>query len=274
MNTHQKLRFFSGFLALLTVGFLSPFFAWAGQDAGFLSRTISFEGVTRKYQVYVPDDWTPEKKWPVILFLNGAGERGSDGVAQTTSGLGPAIKAHPNRFPAVVVFPQCPNGVYWTSPGMTDLAMKTLKKEIAEFNGDPKRIYLTGISMGGYGAWMLAAQHPGFFAALTPISSGVNSPPAIPDIPPSIVADAGSDPYALLAAQIGTTPTWVFHSVDDPLIPVSEARQIAEAFKGHPSFHYTELDLHLGHLAWLSAYDNKEWATWLFQQKKDENSDQ
>ncbi len=216
--------------------------------------------------MYVPPHWTPKKKWPVILFLNGTGERGGDGVAETTSGFGPALKAHPGRFPAVVVFPQCPAGFWWTTPGMTGLAMAALEQEMREFNGDPRRIYLTGISMGGYGVWRMAAEHPGVFAALTPISGAIHSPASIPEIPPAIDLVPGQDPFAVLADDIGNTPTWVFHDSDDPLVSVADDRRIAAAFKGRPSFHYTEMT-GMGHLAWIKAYANSRWARWLMAQK-------
>ncbi|HVA66473.1 MAG TPA: hypothetical protein VNK24_06065 [Elusimicrobiota bacterium] len=260
-------RLFRFLAAAAALWAFAPVLALGGQETGFLPRSLSFRGAVRRYEVYVPADWTPDKKWPVILFLNGTGERGSDGVAETTSGFGPALKAHPERFPAVVVFPQCPGGDWWTSPGMTGLAMKALKKEIKEFRGDKRRIYLTGISMGGYGVWRMAADHPGFFAALTPISGAIHSPASIPEIPPAIDFLSGQDPFAVLAEKIGATPVWVFHDADDPLVSVADDRRIAAAFAGRPTFHYTELTGY-GHLAWLGAYADAAWARWLFAQQK------
>ncbi len=253
-------------LAVVVPVLFSSVALWAAPAGRFLLRTARFQGEAHRFAVYVPPHWTPKKKWPVILFLNGTGERGGDGVAETTSGFGPALKAHPGRFPAVVVFPQCPAGFWWTTPGMTGLAMAALEQEMREFNGDPRRIYLTGISMGGYGVWRMAAEHPGVFAALTPISGAIHSPASIPEIPPAIDLVPGQDPFAVLADDIGNTPTWVFHDSDDPLVSVADDRRIAAAFKGRPSFHYTEMT-GMGHLAWIKAYANSRWARWLMAQK-------
>lgn len=125
-------------------------------ETGFLQRTATVESITYPYQVYVPPEFTPERSWPVILFLHGAGEGGSDGIQQTRVGLGPAIRRYPERFPAVVVFPQSPRGHPWRGPS-ADLALR-------------------GISMGGYGTWRLALQDPHRFVALVPICGGLDSP--------------------------------------------------------------------------------------------------
>src|SRR5207248_5110555 len=82
-------------------------------ETGFLDRTVTVAGQSYRYQVYVPADYLTKATWPVILFLHGAGERGADGLLQTTVGLGPAIRRDPKRFPAIVVFPQVPPDSQW-----------------------------------------------------------------------------------------------------------------------------------------------------------------
>src|SRR5579871_2142476 len=161
----------------------SPF-AWAvgkesknlpPQETGFLNRTIFVHGISYRYQVYLPEDWRRDdhKLWPVILFLHGRGERGSEGMWQTQSGLPQDIRDHPERWPFVVVMPQCPLSAYWTDPPSLDMAMDVLNRETSEFNGDPDRTYLTGLSLGGYGAWELARLYPHRWAAVAIISSGI-----------------------------------------------------------------------------------------------------
>src|SRR5688500_819213 len=113
--------------------------------AGFLGRSVRVGDVDHAYKVYVPPSFDPARTWPVILFLHGAGERGTDGVQQTEVGLGRVLRANPERFPAVVVFPQAPPGQVWLGD-RARVATSALDQAIAEFRGDPDRIYLVGLS--------------------------------------------------------------------------------------------------------------------------------
>ena len=124
------------------------------QETGFLNRSIELSGVSYRFQVYLPEDWRRDDRrlWPIVLFLHGRGERGFDGMWQTQFGLPQAVRDHPERWPFVVVMPQCPQDQHWTDPGTQELAMAALDRETAEFHGDPDRTYLTGLSLGGYGA--------------------------------------------------------------------------------------------------------------------------
>ena len=127
------------------------------QDTGFLNRSITLNGTVYHYVVYLPMDWTPKQKWPVILFLHGSGERGSDGLDETQVGLPNALRSHYERWPFVVVMPQVPyNHHHWTDPDIMAMAMAALNAEVKEFHGDPQRLYLTGMSLGGYGVWEIA----------------------------------------------------------------------------------------------------------------------
>src|SRR5258706_4640622 len=121
-------------------------------ETGFLIRTVVVGGTTYPYSVYVPLGFDESKSWPVILFLHGSGQRGMDGLRSTQIGVAAAIRANPGRVPAVVVFPQAPEDSRWLGEP-ADAAMAALEKSIAEFHGDRKRIYLTGLSMGGYGTY-------------------------------------------------------------------------------------------------------------------------
>jgi predicted peptidase len=238
-------------------------------DTGFLNRTVKVGAASYPYQIYVPPDWSRKTKWPVILFLHGAGERGSDGLIQTEVGVGTAIRRHAERVPAIVVFPQCSKDRWWPEPEMQAQALKALDQSIKEFNGDTSRVYLTGISMGGYGTWAIAANNPSRFAALAPVCGGVRTPPrvAIPSGTPD--ADRASDPYQAVAKKIGSTPVWVFHGAADTVVPVSESRKMVDALKAAGGkVRYSEYE-GVGHNSWDKAYGEAEFFPWLLSNKRD-----
>jgi predicted peptidase len=141
-------------------------------ETGFLNRTVTVGRALSRYQVYVPHSYDPASSWPVILFLHGAGERGADGLIQTEVGLGPAIRRFPERYPAIVVFPQAPKDSLWQGAS-AQMAMAALEQTIREYSADVRRLYLTGLSMGGHGSWYLSYHHPDRFAAVAPICGWV-----------------------------------------------------------------------------------------------------
>ena len=239
--------------------------AYAAHETGFLNRSVEVNGSTYRYQVYVPVDWTEDLQWPVILFLHGAGERGEDGLVQTQTGLGGAIRKYVDRFPAVVVMPQCHKGVWWQDAAMEAQALAALDRTMREFKGDADRVYLTGLSMGGYGTWGLAAKYPDKFAAIAAVCGGIRRPNR-PGVPQE-TEEPGGDPYAAAAQKIGKTPTWIFHGGADPTVPVTESRKMNEALKasGNP-VKYTEYE-GVGHNSWDKAYSEPEFPTWLFAQR-------
>src|SRR5437667_3539268 len=165
-------------MAIVVVAFLLTWPGHTRQDGDiFQSRSIKLGSVEYQYRVFVPKGWTKKKKWPVIRFLHGAGERGDDNTAQTKVGIGPAILRQQDSFSFVVVLPQCPKDRWWTEPEMQTLALKALGQTAMEFQGDSKRTYLTGLSMGGYGSWLIAANNPERFAAVAVVCGGVRPPP-------------------------------------------------------------------------------------------------
>ncbi|HLV02878.1 MAG TPA: phospholipase, partial [Acidobacteriota bacterium] len=145
LGTKATLRI-SQELSILTLVFLMGTLSSLTAQT-FQARTIEIDGQRFIYRVYVPADWSADRQWPVILFLHGAGERGKDGIEQTTVGLGPQILQNPSRFPAIVVMPQCRTGVFWNDPLMEKVALGSLQQATEEFNGDPRRTYLMGLSM-------------------------------------------------------------------------------------------------------------------------------
>lgn len=251
----------------LPILFIAIFFALTssalGADTGFLDRVVKIGAENYRYQVYAPRDWNKGRKWPVILFLHGAGERGDDGLVQTEVGIGAAIRRHVDRFPAIVVMPQCRKGQWWTQDAMQEQALKAFEQSVKEFNGDPERFYLTGLSMGGYGTWSIASKHPGKFAALVPICGGIR-PPARVNIPDANQpTDPNVDPYAEAARKIGKTPVWIFHGGADPVVPPDESRKMNEALKAAGgNVKYTEYEK-VGHNSWDKAYAEPELMKWM-----------
>jgi predicted peptidase len=235
-------------------------------ETGFLDRTITVAGTAYKYEIFVPDNWTKQKKWPVILFLHGAGERSDDGLIQTEVGIGTAIRRYRDRFPAVVVMPQCRKDAWWAD-SMADVAMAALAAAQKEFHGDATRTYLTGLSMGGYGTWYLAGKYPGKFAAIVPICGGI----LVPD-KARLQSPDDHSPYTEAAKKIGKTPVWIFHGGDDPVVPVTESRRMNEAMKAlGGEVHYTEYP-GVGHNSWEKAYGEAEAVSWMFSKTTSANS--
>jgi predicted peptidase len=254
---------FAVFAALLAV----PSACAKKVQTGFLDRNIAVAGTEYKYQVFVPDNWTPKKIWPVILFLHGAGERGDDGLAQTEVGIGRAIRLDRGRVAAIVVMPQCRKEMWWTQSPMDAVAIAALDAATKEFHGDTARTYLTGLSMGGYGTWYLASKFPGKFAALAPICGGITLPEHLRQQHPELEkASLPDDPksFSDTAAKIAKTPVWIFHGGADPVVPVTESRRMNDALKAAGGeVRYIEYP-GVGHNSWDNAYAEAELFPWMF----------
>jgi predicted peptidase len=225
------------------------------------------QGEVYKYQVYVPDNWNRRLKWPIVLFLHGAGERADDGMQQTDIGIGTAIRVDRTRFPAIIVMPQCRKNHWWIQPPMQDLAIAALEAAAKEFHGDPQRTYLTGLSMGGYGSWRLAEKYPGRWAAMIVICGGLRPPAGTLKAHPELATwTPVDDPksYADAAAKIGMVPVWIFHGRDDDIVPVTESQRMAAAMRQvGAEVHYTEYP-GVRHVSWDKAYDEPKLFTWFF----------
>jgi predicted peptidase len=237
-------------------------------ESGFLNRSVTVAGAEYRYQVYVPAQRAGHL--PVVLALHGGGEYGRDGISQTAVGLAPAIRRHPERFQALVVFPQVPPD---GTPGFHGLgariALAALDKTLAEYVADKSRVYLTGLSMGGNGAWSLAFHEPDRFAAalvvcgfvgeFTGRQSGIRYPSVVPV----------ADPYREIAGRLRRLPIWIFHGDADPVVSVEESRRMATALKAiGADVQYTEL-AGVGHDAWTAAYERADVMAWLFRQKRE-----
>jgi predicted peptidase len=236
-------------------------------QTGFLDRRVSVTGQSHHYQVFVPLSYTAAQRWPVILFLHGAGERGDDGLLPTQVGLGAAVRQNATRFPAIIVFPQMPTESLWAGAS-AQVAIAALEQVSREFQIDSDRVYLTGLSMGGFGVWYLAYRYPSRFAALVPICGFVTSfYPSARLFTPVVPADSGP-PFEALARQLRRVPTWIVHGEIDAAVPVEQSRQAAAALKaiGAP-VQYLEVP-GTNHNVWDATYGSPSLMSWLFAQRR------
>ncbi len=220
---------------------------------GFLFKTLTVDKTTYAYSVYVPPEYTAERAWPVILFLHGAGERGEDGLVQTEVGIGTAIRRHRDLIPAIVVMPQCRPGQAWVGD-MANMALACLDATTREYRVDPQRVYLTGLSLGGHGSWMIAAEQPTRFAAVVPVCGFVDR-------------GDGASQAAKIAQRLAKVPIWCFHGEADRVVPVEHSRKMVDELrKAGADVRYTEVP-GVGHDVWNPAYENPELWKWLFAQR-------
>ncbi len=217
----------------------------------FIQRTALRGALTIPYAVYLPPGHATTRAWPLILFLHGAGESGHDGVAPTKVGIGPALRKFPDRYPAIVILPQCPAGSHWYGH-VAELALHAADDVTREYNGDGDRLYLTGISMGGFGSFWLASEHSDRLAAVVPVCGGGD---------------------ASMAGVLADLPMWVFHGGADNVVPVEHSQRMVEAIRaaGGRNVRYTEYP-RVGHNSWDSAYAEQEMTAWLFEQRREESA--
>jgi predicted peptidase len=225
---------------------------------------VTVDGVSHRYQVYVPAGYSPASRWPVILFLHGSGERGTDGLLQTDVGLGEGIRRHAERWPAIVVFPQSPPGYRWHGK-VAYLALATLDRTLQEFSTDADRVYLVGLSAGGNGVWNLGYRYPERFAALVAVCGWV-LPTA--ERPEAILPPDSGPPYPVIAGRVRSLPIWIWHGEADEVVPVAESRRMAAALRdAGAKVTYTELP-GVEHEVWIPAFDSLELPRWLFAQRR------
>lgn len=199
------------------------------------------------YLLYTPEEANDpgETKWPLVLFLHGLGESGNGGdELQKVAIHGPPKQAKTQDFPFYIASPQCPmpeRGKY--RPAWRAERLLALLEELsAELPIDKSRVYLTGLSMGGFGSWRLAATAPERFAAVAPVCGG-------------------GDPST--AAALINTPLWVFHGADDNVVPLKMSQVMVDAVKaagGDPKF---TIYPGVGHGSWNNAYSEPEFYNWL-----------
>jgi predicted peptidase len=198
--------------------------------------------VTLGYLLYLPKDYDQKESWPLLLFLHGAGERGDDLELVKKHGP-PKLIAAGQEFPFIVVSPQCPKNRRWEPFELAALLDEIVEKHKV----DQDRIYVTGLSMGGFGTWSLAAYQPQRFAALVPICGG-------------------GEP--IVAKLFSPIPTWVFHGAKDFVVPLERSEKMVEALqKAGGEVKFTVYP-DAGHDSWTETYANPQLYEWLLQQKR------
>jgi len=237
-----------------------------GITGEFVDREISMDGVVRRYQVFVPSQAAGGRQPPVVLFLHGSGERGNDNRKQTAVGLGPYLKSRIAAFPAIVVFPQSPENASWDG-ATARMALAALDAASREFNGDPDRTYLTGMSRGGYGVWELALMQPTRFAALVPVCGGITAPRAASDLH-VLAVERDADPFDAAARRLANAPAWLFHGAQDDVVDPTQSRRMYAALQAAgAAVRYTEFP-DANHNAWDPAYATPELWEWLLAQRR------
>jgi predicted peptidase len=204
-------------------------------------------GSTIRYLLFLPrQDSQAEQPWPLLLFLHGAGERGNDLELVKKHGP-PKIVDHDPDFPFLVVSPQCRANERWNVAELIQL----VDESVARYRVDAKRIYVTGLSMGGYGTWALCAAYPDRFAAAVPICGGGNP------------ADA---------PHLRSLPLWVFHGAHDQIVTLQQSERMVravEAAGGNVKFTvYPDAE----HDSWTMTYDNPDVYAWLLQHRRESTS--
>lgn len=202
-----------------------------------LNRQIT-KAVNCDYLLFLPRGYeTSTQRWPLLLFLHGAGQRGSDLELLKEHGVPKIVESQPD-FPFIVVSPQCPTDGWWTSEPLAAL----LDEIEASYRVDRDRIYVTGLSMGGFGTWQLAMEYPHRFAAIAPICGRGNP---------------------LLAHRITHLPVWTFHGTRDRVVPISYTREMVRKLRelgAKPKFTvYRGVE----HDSWTRTYENPRLYRWL-----------
>jgi len=234
---------------------------------GFLTRAQEAGGKLVPYCLYVPRDYDPARQWPLIVFLHGAGERGNDGLRQTEVGIGRAIRRNPERFPCLVLMPQCPEEQFWDR--ISDAMDAMIASVRQEYNIDPRRITLTGLSMGGYGTWTWGALRADLFAAFLPICGG-----GIPQDLTRICSDFDPEFFGKLedrVRQLARRPIRAFHGQRDKTVPPAASTLMVNLVKKAGGDVELKIYPKLEHNSWDETYGDPEVIAWLLDQRLPEN---
>jgi predicted peptidase len=267
----MRLALPASLLALLLAA--APASAAETQTVQSFQRTLT-KTVGYQYLLHLPTGYDPaaSRVWPLLVFLHGSGERGADPWLVAKHGPPKLLRADSpapaDETPAaatrraeatrqlatqfIVVSPQCPAGTWWD-----DEAVLALVDEIAaKHKTDPRRTYLTGLSLGGYGTWSAGIKHPGRFAALAPICGGGEVS--------TVRRVARTHP-----AELRSLGVWVFHGAQDPTVPLAESDRMVDALKqaGVTDVQFTVYP-EAKHDSWTESYANPELYTWLLKHQR------
>ncbi|MCK4543538.1 MAG: prolyl oligopeptidase family serine peptidase [Spirochaetales bacterium] len=198
--------------------------------------------------LYVPEQYlTSQKEWPLILFLHGAGERGNDLSKVEIHGPPKLIAKENKEFPFVIVSPQCPKDGWWSSELQIDVLNALVDDVVSRYRIDRNRIYVTGLSMGGFGTWHLAAAYPDRFAAIAPICGGGNPEDA---------------------ASMAHLPVWVFHGAKDSTVPLKRSEEMVAALQKSGCKVKFTVYPDAGHDSWSETYSNPDLYEWFLQHSR------
>jgi len=198
------------------------------------------------YLLFLPASYgtDPGRKWPLILFLHGLGETGTNLKLLKAHSIPKKVDKQPN-FPFITVSPQCPYEFCWRHELPTLNAL--LDEVVAAYAVDIQRIYVTGLSLGGFGAWALASLYPERFAAVVPVCGG-------------------GDPATVCSLK--EVPVWAFHGARDEVVPPHESQRMVDALRACGGSARLTLYPDLAHDSWTRTYDNPALFDWLLQQRK------
>ena len=215
-----------------------------GQHDQAFEKTIT-RTLSCKYLLFLPETYGQEQKsWPMILFLHGVGERGND-LKKVKKHGPPKIAEKQKDFPFIVVSPQCPPEQWW--PEKVEVLINLLDDIVSRYDVDTDRIYLTGLSMGGYGTWALAVAYPDRFAAIAPICGGGNW---------------------LMADRLINVPIWAFHGAKDRGVPLEESQEMVNAVNAKGGSAKLTVYPDAGHDSWTATYNNQELYDWFLKHRK------
>ncbi len=224
------------FIIIITFSIHSGMYAQSVTKSGQTAKVFTSDTSSMQYLLYLPKNYQEEKSaFPLMMFLHGSGERGSD--IELVKMHGPPKLVDKKDFPFIIISPQCPAGQRWD----IELLNELLDDIISKYNVDKSRIYLTGLSMGGYGTWAFASKYPEKFAAIAPICGG---------------GDPGN------VVKIKNIPVWVFHGAKDSAVPLARSEEMVKALRKAGGFVTFTVYPVAGHDSWTETYNNKALYEW------------
>ncbi|HEY3412841.1 MAG TPA: prolyl oligopeptidase family serine peptidase [Armatimonadota bacterium] len=235
-------------------------------ETGFLFKKLTLDKKDYPYVVYVPENYDATKAWPLIMFLHGAGECGSDGWRPVMQGIGTAIMLDVAKWPFIVIIPQKPDVKYaWEQ--YDGALMQMLKTARKDYKVDGSRLYLTGLSQGGHGTWAIGARHADLWAAIAPICGYGGSKWPQTETPKGLLP-AFNGPDSEFGTALKDTPVWAFHGEADSVVPIKETQDLVAAVKaagGAPKITtYPGVD----HNSWDRAYRTEDLGAWFLSHRK------
>ena len=229
-------------LAIMLSNAAGPGTAARGDERLHMHNMKKDVQVQLNYLLYLPAVYEEKESWPLLLFLHGAGERGNDIELVKVHGP-PKLIAAGKDFPFIVVSPQCREGGWWEPVSLLAL----LDEMVLRHNVDKDRVYVTGLSMGGYGTWDLAAYAPERIAAIAPICGGS---------------------HPILAKEIAHLPIWAFHGAKDEVVKLERSQEMVDALRQAGGNARLTVYPEVAHDSWTESYNNPELYSWLLKQSK------